>query len=158
MLLNNGSENAILLSQLRIPWLEAWEKIKGILKETSMSPNELPDEYPWTDHLLNYVQELETELHNAGIDNKEYFTKRIRYCEELLEQKELLEDICENTRAAIGESYFELNEVGKSCDFMLAFLRDKNTSQLCRADYSLYGVSFRCYKYHSKFCFKLLFY
>ena len=102
---NNKSEAAC------IPWLEAWEEIKIILQETGMTMLELQKAYPWLEHLLNYVQDLEMELHNAGIDNTDYFKKRIRYCEEVLEQKELPADIYEGARSAIGESYFELDDI-----------------------------------------------
>ena len=94
-----------------VSWLEAWEAIYILLKETPMTLLELQNAYPWSEHWFNYVQELGQELHNAGLDHKEYFRKRIRYCEELLEQKEVPEAIYEETRIALAESYFQLGEI-----------------------------------------------
>ncbi len=45
--------------------------------------------YEWTDFLSNFVQDLEQELYNAGLDNEAYFSKQIQYCEEMLR-------LCEN--------------------------------------------------------------
>ena len=80
--------------------------------------SELEEKYEWEQFPTNWVQDLETELHNAGLDDLEYFKKRIQYCEELLkaypeEKADTL--IIENTRRAIAESYYELGDTD-SCD------------------------------------------
>jgi tetratricopeptide (TPR) repeat protein len=98
-------------------WLEAWEEIKSILADTGLKDiNELQDKYNWSEFLSNYVQDLEEELHNAGLEDKEYFRKRIKYCEEMLEvcgEESML--LIENTRRAIAESHFELGNE-EECD------------------------------------------
>lgn len=90
--------------------LDAWEDIKAIMAEDQVRDlSELEEKYQWTGFLFNYVQDLEEQLRNAGIENEQYFLKRIRYCEELLQvcgnKDELL---IENTRRAIAESYYAL--------------------------------------------------
>ncbi|PKM47262.1 MAG: hypothetical protein CVV03_04420 [Firmicutes bacterium HGW-Firmicutes-8] len=58
---------------------------------------------------MNYVQDLEEQLHNAAVDNPQYLSKRIRYCEELLELcGDTDELLIENTRRALAESHYAL--------------------------------------------------
>jgi len=97
--------------------LDAWEDIKAIMSEEHISNlTELEGKYKWTEFLFNYVQDLEEQLHNAGIKNEQYIPKRIRYCEELLkvcgDKDELL---IENTRRAIADSHYALGNE-QECD------------------------------------------
>jgi tetratricopeptide (TPR) repeat protein len=99
-------------------WLDTWEELKELLDENAAdSIHEFSDrqKYDWSELPLNYVQDLEMELGNAGLDAVEYYRKRIRYCEELLEyvgNNQLIEG---NTRRAIADSYFELGD-STECD------------------------------------------
>ena len=67
--------------------------------------------YPFTDYLSNYAQDLVFELHNAGVDDPSYHEKRIKYCSELLEYCGDHQDIIENTRRAIAETYSFLGDM-----------------------------------------------
>jgi len=97
-------------------WLEAWEGIKVLMRKTGATKlNELQKKYPFEDFLTNYVQDLEMELHNAGIDDPRYHEKRITYCTELLEYCGDDQNIIENTRRAIAESYADLGDM-ETCD------------------------------------------
>lgn len=98
-------------------WLDAWGGIKEAMAEAHIKNiGELEIKYKWTQFLTNYIQDLEAELHNAGLSDKKYFQKRITYCEEMLElcgeDKGLL---VENTRRAIADSNYELGNKDK-CD------------------------------------------
>lgn len=98
-------------------FLEAWEDIKAIMAEEQIRDlTELEDKYKWTEFLFNYVQDLEEQLHNAGVESEQYLPKRIRYCEELLkvcgDKDELL---IENTRRAIADSHYALGN-DQECD------------------------------------------
>jgi len=97
-------------------WLSAWLGIKTLLQEAGAKDvYELDKKYSWTGFVSNYVQDLEMELHNAGIDDVTYHQKRIEYCEELLSYCGDEQLITENTRRAIAESYAELgNQI--ECD------------------------------------------
>jgi len=66
-------------------WLEAWEDIKELFAE-GIAENifDLNEKYAWTEYINNYAQELEMELHNAGINDQRYHQKRIVYCQELI--------------------------------------------------------------------------
>ncbi|MDD2235376.1 MAG: SEC-C metal-binding domain-containing protein [Desulfitobacteriaceae bacterium] len=98
-------------------WLSAWGDIKAILAEENIKDiTELQEKYRWAEFLFNYVQDLEQELHNAGLENEEYFHKRIIYCDEMLKlcgkQDELL---IENTKRAIADSHYEVGDT-EECD------------------------------------------
>lgn len=98
-------------------WLEAWEDLKVILAEEESKDIEILDnKYSWYELISNFIQDVEMELNNAGLDKEEYFKKRIIYCEELLE---VLVDndplIIENTKRAIADSYYALGDKAK-CD------------------------------------------
>jgi len=108
-------------------WLDAWEGIKSAVVELQVkSIHDLQAKYSWTEFLENYIQELAFELHNAGVSYKEYFQKRITYCEEMLKLygtgHGLLVD---NTRRAIADSHYELGEKEK-CEQLYSFWLEEN--------------------------------
>lgn len=108
-------------------WLSAWEDIKQVMLENQLNYIEdLQYKYTWSDFLLNYVQDMEAELHNAGLSNKEYYHKRIKYCEELIKycKKDNI-SIISNTRRGIADSYFKLGETEK-CDELYSLWIDEN--------------------------------
>lgn len=39
----------------------------------------LEKRYEWTAFVMNYVQDLEAELHNAAVEDPQYLSKRIQY-------------------------------------------------------------------------------
>jgi hypothetical protein len=98
-------------------WLSAWEEIKLILDVEKIEDLQaLQKKYEWSDFLSNYIQDVEMELHNAGLENEEYIHKRIKYCNEMIElcgQEDGL--IIENAKRAIAESYFALGNA-EACD------------------------------------------
>lgn len=57
---------------------------------------------------FNWVQDLELELGNAGVENETFHLERIRYCEEFLSRfPDEGPDIVENFRRALAEAHFE---------------------------------------------------
>ena len=97
-------------------WLEAWSEIRELFIEGfAENVNDLDKKYKWSQWITNYVQFLEMELDNAGIDNPSYYTKRIEYCRELLQWCGSDDLLIANTRCALAETYFMSgNEV--ECD------------------------------------------
>lgn len=98
-------------------WLDAWEDIKNIMKEENIPDiSALESKYKWSEFLYNYVQDLDQELWNAGLDSETYFSKRIIYCEEML--KLIGTDdtlLIENTRRSIADSHYALGNT-EECD------------------------------------------
>ena len=100
-------------------WLAAWNEVLQLLASEGIAGiYELEKKYEWEQYLLNWVQDLDTELSNAGLDDLEYFRKRIQYCEELLqaypeEKADTL--LIGNTKQSIAESYYELGDTDR-CD------------------------------------------
>ena len=98
-------------------WLDAWEDIKGIMaKERIKDLPALEQAYRWSVFLMDFVQDIEEGLYNAALGEPWYFSKRIKYCEELLK---LCGDedglLIENMRRAIAESHFALGNK-EECD------------------------------------------
>lgn len=108
-------------------WLDAWEDIKAIISEAGIiNIDELQKKHQWSEFLSNYVQDLEAELHNAGIEDKEYFRKRIQYCGEMLELCGKADGLLvENTRRAIADSHFELGNE-EECDRLYSMWLDED--------------------------------
>lgn len=98
-------------------FLAVWVDIKNLLQQGSMKNlDELQAAYPWSDFITNWVQDIEQELYNAGLENPVYYSKRIQYCEELLERTGDSEQLMiENTRRAIADSQFALGNI-EECD------------------------------------------
>ena len=93
-------------------WLDAWWNIKGLMvEEGKRTIQGIDDIYEWTYSIYNYVQDLEEELRNAGVLNKEYYHKRLEYCKELYEHIDSEDQLMrENTLRSIPETYFLLGE------------------------------------------------
>ena len=88
-------------------WLEAWELIKELFAEgIAEDIDDLGKNYKWKYHPGNFLQFLEMELHNAGIDDVTYHQKRIDYCRELLQWSGGDELLNNNTRIALGTAHF----------------------------------------------------
>lgn len=96
-------------------WLKVWEAIKNRIDPTFQNLDYLDKHYQVNFFIRNFCQDLEAELHNAGIDAPVYFEKRISYCREFCnyfpKEDEL---IIHNMRRAIGESYAMLDQYGKA--------------------------------------------
>jgi len=105
-------------------WLEAWEEVKALFTEGIASDiYDLNKKYNWTEFISNWVQDLETELHNAGIDEKIYHSKRAVYCEELLQWCGSNDLIIENTRRGMADSYFDSGDEAKAEQLYSEWLR-----------------------------------
>ena len=93
-------------------WLDAWEDIKTIIKETDVkSIYDLDKQHRYIKLISNYAQDLSAELHNAGVANPSYHEKRIKYSKELLQYSGSDQRIKENTRRAIAESYSAMGDM-----------------------------------------------
>lgn len=90
-------------------WLEVWETIKRDCQGKRCTLDDLDRQYRGTFFVSNLLQDLEMELHNAGVRDPLYFEKRITYCQEVCE---LLPNEDESTligmRRAVAESYASL--------------------------------------------------
>jgi tetratricopeptide (TPR) repeat protein len=65
--------------------------------------------------LFNWIQELEMELWNAGLKDRQFLVRRIALCEKALGIFDAGETLMvENCRRALAESCFELGETGKA--------------------------------------------
>jgi len=97
-------------------WLEAWNDVLRILDKAGIESIEAFDErFRGTQSLFNWIQDLESELWNAGLDDRQLLSARIALCEEGLRRFRSDEGLMvENRRRALAESYFELGEVEKA--------------------------------------------
>ncbi|MEI3614116.1 YecA family protein [Pseudogracilibacillus sp. SO30301A] len=92
-------------------WLKVWEVIKDRSESEFQTLDHLDEHYEGSFYIRDFCQDLEMELHNAGLNNPAYFEKRIVYCREFCDifPKED-EQIIHNMRRAIAASYKELGE------------------------------------------------
>ncbi|MEA4884978.1 MAG: SEC-C metal-binding domain-containing protein [Clostridia bacterium] len=97
-------------------WLEAWEAIKYRCKSESNDLDFFNRHYRDDFFVSNLCQDLEGELHNAGLEDSVYFQKRIDYCNEFLRLFPGASDlIIHNMRRAVAESYASLGDYER-CD------------------------------------------
>jgi len=97
-------------------WLEAWRDVLGIFDKSGMqSIQEFDEQFGGTQSLFNWIQDLEDELWNAGLDDRQFLSARIAMCEEAMRRFGTDdESLIENRRRALAESYYELGETGKA--------------------------------------------
>jgi len=97
-------------------WLEAWNDVLRLLDKAGIeSIEEFDERFRGTQSLFNWIQDLEGELWNAGLDDRQFLSARITLCEEGLRRFPSDDALLlENRRRALAESYFELGEVEKA--------------------------------------------
>src|SRR2546427_2264522 len=97
-------------------WLEAWSDVLHILDKAGMqSIQEFDERFQGSQSLFNWIQDLEGELWNAGLEDRQFLTARIALCEEGLRRFQSDDDLMtENRRRALAESYYELGETEKA--------------------------------------------
>jgi len=97
-------------------WLEAWNDVLRLLDKAGIeSIEEFDERFRGTQSLFNWIQDLEGELWNAGLDDRQFLSARIALCEEGLRRFPSDDALLlENRRRALAESYFELGEVEKA--------------------------------------------
>jgi tetratricopeptide (TPR) repeat protein len=97
-------------------WLEAWHDVLRLLDNAGIqSIEEFDERFRGTQSLFNWIQDLESELWNAGLDDRQFLTARIAMCEEAMRRFPSDDSLMvENRRRAVAESYFELGETDKA--------------------------------------------
>jgi hypothetical protein len=96
-------------------WLEAWSDVVHILDKAGMqSIQEFDERFGGSQSLFNWIQDLESELWNAGLEDRQFLTARIALCEEGLRRFQGDDLMTENRRRALAESYYELGETDKA--------------------------------------------
>jgi len=97
-------------------WLKVWKDILNIMDSPKMeSLGEFDQEFRGTQSVVNWVQDLEMELWNAGLKDKNFFHERIKFCEDFINRFTDMEPlITENMKRALAQSYFQVGEVEKT--------------------------------------------
>ena len=97
-------------------WLEAWTDVVRLLDKAGIeSIADFDERFRGTESLYNWIQDLESELGNAGLEERQFHSARIALCEEGLRRFRSSDDLMiENRRRALAESYFELGETEKA--------------------------------------------
>jgi tetratricopeptide (TPR) repeat protein len=97
-------------------WLEAWNDVLRIFDKSGMqSIQEFDERFGGTQSLFNWIQDLEDELWNAGLEDRQLLTARIAVCEEGLRRFRTDDELLtENRRRALAESYYELGETASA--------------------------------------------
>jgi len=97
-------------------WLEAWDDGLRLLDRAGIESIEAFDErFRGTQSLFNWIQDLESELWNAGLEDRQFLSARIALCEEGLRRFPSDDELLvENRRRALAESYYELGDTGKA--------------------------------------------
>ena len=108
-----GSGGAVAACRI---WLEAWRDVLGLLEKGDLpSIHAFDQRFRGSQSLFNWIQDLQDELWNAGLEDRQFLTARIAVCEEGLRRFPAEDELMtENRRRALAESYFELGETGKA--------------------------------------------
>ena len=92
-------------------WLEAWRAVLDIMPRSGTdSLDGFDDQIGGTQSVLNWVQDLETELHNAGLEEPDFFRERIALCETMIARFSGGWLPVESFQAALAQSHFELGD------------------------------------------------
>jgi tetratricopeptide (TPR) repeat protein len=93
-------------------WLSGWKDVLHIFDKAGIeSVGEFDSLFMGTEAIFNWIQDLQDELLNAGLENRRFLTERVAVCEEGLKRFEAEGDLTtQNRRRALAESYFEMGE------------------------------------------------
>lgn len=97
-------------------WLEGWDEVLALLQRTGItSLEQLDRQFSGGGFVLNWAEDLDQALWNAGLDDPQFPKTRIALCGEAL-QRFTTDDtfFTESRRHALAESYFELGEMDKA--------------------------------------------
>jgi tetratricopeptide (TPR) repeat protein len=113
-------------------WLDVWRDVLRIFDKTGMrSIKEFDQQFRGTEFVSNWVQDLEMELWNAGLQERHFLAARIALCEEILlklptDKSGREHDITTgNWRRALAESYFEIGETKRAEKLFREWLDDE---------------------------------
>ncbi len=97
-------------------WLDAWNDVLRIFDKSGMqSIHEFDERFRGTQSLFNWIQDLQSELWNAGLEDRQFLTARIAMCEEGLGRFRTDDELMtENRRRALAESYYELGDTASA--------------------------------------------
>jgi uncharacterized protein YchJ len=97
-------------------WLEAWDDVLYFFDQEGFETiSEFDARFLGSQSLFNWIQELEMELWNAGLKDRQFLARRIALCEKALGIFDAGETLMvENCRRALAESCFELGETGRA--------------------------------------------
>ena len=105
-------------------WLTAWADARSLLDKAGLDSIAAFDaRFRGSQSLFNWLQDLETELWNAGLQDPEFLTARIALCDEGL-RRFPVEDVLltENWRRALAGSHFELGDTEQTEGLYRAWL------------------------------------
>ncbi len=107
-------------------WLKVWGQLLEIADRKNVpSLHDLDRIFRGSQSIFNWVQDLETELWNAGIKEKQFIAERIFFCEEFLRRFPYGDPlILENMKRALGGAYFDAGEREKADSLFQEWLYD----------------------------------
>jgi hypothetical protein len=97
-------------------WLEAWNDVLRLMDKAGLrSIAGFDDRFRGTQCLFNWIGDLEMELWNAGMKDRQYLVARVAVCEEALRRFSAEDrDLTENLRLALADSIYELGETARA--------------------------------------------
>jgi hypothetical protein len=79
--------------------------------------------FPLTQSLFNWIGDIEMELWNAGVRNREFLTARIDFCAEAMRRFPCEDQLLtENLRRALAETWFEIGESARADELFESWL------------------------------------
>lgn len=98
-------------------WLDAWNYLKLRFGENGYQDiDKASKDFKGDIYLNSWIYDMEMNLHNcnAGLDDKDYFKKRIKFCQDIFELlPKSKESIIRDMKRSEASSYFYLGDIKK---------------------------------------------
>ncbi|MFN2340131.1 MAG: SEC-C metal-binding domain-containing protein [Halanaerobium sp.] len=96
-------------------WLDVWNYLKKRFGPNGFKNiDRASEDFKGDVYLSSWIGDLEMHLHNAGLKNKDYFKKRINFCQDIFQSlPKSDEEIIRNMKRAEAASYFYLGDIEK---------------------------------------------
>jgi tetratricopeptide (TPR) repeat protein len=96
-------------------WLEAWQEILRVMQQQRINSFQAFDGlFGGMQSVFNWVQDLEMELYNAGLENPGFFRERMSLCQTVLERFPNEDKLLiRSFKRGMADTYFHLGEPTK---------------------------------------------
>ncbi|MGM0502885.1 MAG: YecA family protein [Bacillota bacterium] len=107
-------------------WLKVWDYLKFRFGENGYQDiDKASEDFKGNVYLSSWIDDMEMYLHNAGLKNKVYFKKRIKFCQDILKLlPNSKESIIRDIKRAEASSYFYLGKINKGDEKFLEIVNE----------------------------------
>ncbi len=117
------AEDSVKASRI---WLETWQDILGFMDRAGLqSLDDFDRQFRGSQAVFNWIQDFEIELHNAGLDDPQFFHQRVALCKTVLDRFSEGDLPMGGFKTGMADAYAMLGDLETADRLYLAWLDEK---------------------------------